>query len=87
MAACLANRSFVFKKEILGVIKLLYCRSDYNLRNERVFVQCLRHKSRGTKDSLSSIIQPLKVTPVTKTSDDIIIGEELTGTLKKGEFT
>lgn len=83
MAARLANRSFVFKKEISGVIKLLYCRSDYNLSKERVFVQCLRHKSRGTKDSLSSIIQPLKVTPVTKTSDDISIGEELTGTLKK----
>lgn len=47
-------------------------------------VMCKRHKSKKSKGSLSSIIQPLPVQPAVNNADDINIGEELTGTIRKG---
>uniref|UniRef100_A0A0B7B5J7 Uncharacterized protein n=1 Tax=Arion vulgaris TaxID=1028688 RepID=A0A0B7B5J7_9EUPU len=44
---------------------------------------CRRHKSRKSKGSLSSVIQPLTVQPASKNADDINIGEELTGSIEK----
>lgn len=43
-----------------------------------------RYQSRRTRGTLSSVIQPLPVQPATKNADDINIGEELTGVIKKG---
>ncbi|CAL1527295.1 unnamed protein product [Lymnaea stagnalis] len=45
-------------------------------------IVCVRYKSKKSKDTLSSVIQPLAVLPTSK-NDDINIGEELTGTLRK----
>ncbi|GFR98358.1 ATP-dependent RNA helicase SUV3 homolog, mitochondrial-like Protein [Elysia marginata] len=53
-------------------------------------IHCLknskRFKSRKSNDSLSSIIQPLPVKPASRNTDDINIGEELTGALKKDKL-
>ncbi|XP_059175521.1 ATP-dependent RNA helicase SUV3 homolog, mitochondrial-like isoform X2 [Physella acuta] len=44
---------------------------------------CRRFKSKKSKDTLSSVIQPITIKPATKNADDINIGEELTGTIRK----
>ena len=88
MATRLVNRYFICHKEIASTLHCISCKARNNNTKQRVLIHCLRHKSgksSTTKDSFSSIIRPLKVDPVTKT-DDISIGEELTGTLKKGDF-
>ncbi|XP_005092180.1 ATP-dependent RNA helicase SUPV3L1, mitochondrial [Aplysia californica] len=84
MGTRLASRSFVHQKELLAVARHLCSKPSHLLLKKEVVVhQCQRHKSRHSKDSLSSIIQPLSVKPVSRNADDINIGEELTGTLKK----
>ncbi|KAI8737937.1 ATP-dependent RNA helicase SUPV3L1, mitochondrial [Biomphalaria glabrata] len=44
---------------------------------------CCRYKSKKSSDSLSSVIQPIAVQPAAKNADDIDIGEELTGAIRK----
>jgi len=88
MATRLVNRYFICHKEIASTLHCISCKARNNNTKQRVLIHCLRHKSgksSTTKDSFSSIIRPLKVDPVTKT-DDISIGEELTGTLKKEQL-
>ncbi|CAG5133205.1 unnamed protein product [Candidula unifasciata] len=50
--------------------------------NQHLIV-CKRYQSRRTRGTLSSVIQPLTVQPAAKNADDINIGEELTGVIKK----
>lgn len=45
---------------------------------------CCRYKSKKSSDSLSSVIQPIAIQPAAKNADDIDIGEELTGAIRKG---
>ncbi|KAH9492113.1 RNA helicase [Bulinus truncatus] len=59
-----------------------HCHPSVSLNNAHLTV-CLRFKSKKSGGTLSSVIQPISIQPAQKNADDINIGEELTGAIRK----
>ena len=85
--ACKLHRALLHCAENAFIMRSILYLSSPSIKSVTCCLKNSRRlKSRRSNDSLSSIIQPLPVKPASRNTDDINIGEELTGALKKGIF-